>query len=393
MLSVRLKRVLYAICFLFLSVLLLGSGAVGASNTVDQTGLTSYGEVYEINRDAAGTLYVSDYDAYEIWKVDPLSGAYTLYQNLGGVGVLDARPDSAGLIWWSDGVDTFGYVNASTTQQVRWEISEGQNLWGLAIDSSERVWLTESFGSGSLLYRFTPSTLELCAYDIPGGSSSYYLIFDAGYLWLANWGNDRILRFDTTKDQDQVTRWDISIEAQDVDPHGIALNQNGHLWWADKSQGTLGRLEPGEDRVTNYALPIGTRPYMLDTQAGVVWYTENLSDTVGMLDPAAATGSSVTVTRDTSTATESCSTLGAGTTTSIITSSGTLPWTASATTLVLDQADWKIFQLPSGSPNPIPYGITTSAGYSWVTVQSTQQLLRFPISQGGGTIYLPIILN
>ena len=49
------------------------------------------GTAYELNRDEDGTLWISDYDADEVWQVDPARGVYTIYHGIDAPS--DARHD------------------------------------------------------------------------------------------------------------------------------------------------------------------------------------------------------------------------------------------------------------------------------------------------------------
>ena len=65
---------------------------VGASNnltvakadgiTVREDSLAPTGIAYEINPDAHGNLWITDYGANQIWRVHPATGAVTVYSGL-----------------------------------------------------------------------------------------------------------------------------------------------------------------------------------------------------------------------------------------------------------------------------------------------------------------------
>ena len=57
----------------------------------EETPLNIDGSAYEINIDAAGNLWISDYGADEIWQVNPATAAYTIYQGIQAPS--DARRD------------------------------------------------------------------------------------------------------------------------------------------------------------------------------------------------------------------------------------------------------------------------------------------------------------
>jgi streptogramin lyase len=53
--------------------------------------LNPSGSAFEVNRDAQGRLYVSDYNAGEIWLLDPVKRLFTRYSGFSLPG--DARSD------------------------------------------------------------------------------------------------------------------------------------------------------------------------------------------------------------------------------------------------------------------------------------------------------------
>jgi len=103
--------------------------ASAASLSVQEISLTSYGEAYEVNLGSDGYLYVSDLTAKQIWRLNPNDLSVKKYQL--AIQVLDARPDSAGNIWFTDGSPTFARLNQNTNQAVSWEVPITHNLQGL----------------------------------------------------------------------------------------------------------------------------------------------------------------------------------------------------------------------------------------------------------------------
>jgi streptogramin lyase len=362
---------------LVFAMALLMAVVVGAGSlVVEEADLSSSGEVYEIDRDAQSTLFISDSGAREVWRVDA-TGAYTIYTNPSTV--VDAQPDSDGNIWWTDGATYFGRIDVPTHTVTTWEVGLFQNLGGLALDDQDRVWLTQAFGPN--LYRFDPDLAagQLCTYTLPDGGYSDYILYNEGTVWLASWGDPRILRLDTAAATEQLTYWQIA-EA-DSRPKGMALDPLGHLWWADFGLSALGRLEPSLDRLTIYALPVGTRPQMVTTNGNQVWYTEfsgGSPGTVGQLDPAVAQGLTVTLLVDTATVTPLCGDLTPLDAQPVTVSSGQLDWVAGTAVPVVDDDGWTVYQQ---GPGYKPYGIAASSGYLWTAVQESQsqKLLRYAV--------------
>lgn len=369
-------------------LLLIGAASVTAVGlVVQEANLAPGGQAYEINRSLTGTLYVSDNQANEIWRIDPISGAYTVYQ---GITPQDAKPDANGDIWWADGAEVFGRINVQADTKTTWAagLAGEVNLWGVAFDADGYTWLSEWFGFSSRLFRFNSTNNELCSFTPTGGFSSYYLIHDDGELWLGNWAANRIMRFDTTSYT--LDTWQLT---GDHNPVGMAADGSGNLWWADApaglvswrtppgytaplvptTVGSLNFLEPVFNRLTTYTLPAGTNPQWVGLAGSTVWYTENDADTVGVLDPALASGTQSTLTYSNQTLTADCVNLAVSTPTSISTRTGTLSFTQGTWSPVLNSEGWTVFQAPAGAS---PFGLTHHAGTTWITDRGRQKLIK-----------------
>ena len=116
-----------------------------------------------------------------------------------------------------------------------------------------------------------------------------------------------IVQFDTTGHT--VVYWDIGNTAA---PRGSAADAAGAIWWATRSR-KLGRLEPATNTVTTFTLPDAGQPnnaipYMVAVHDGKIWYTAQGDEvgTLGVLDPALATGSASTARRRTFDSAETC---------------------------------------------------------------------------------------
>jgi streptogramin lyase len=335
-----------------------------------ETSLAAGGTVYEVNRGGETYVYVSDSGAGEIWVVTAATGAYTRYTGLAGA--TDARPESDGDVWWTDSGTKFGRVNAGAGTVTRWNLLDldpqgTYDLGGLALDANGVLWMTESFGSTSKLWQFTPGSAQLCYYGISGGTVSQYVAQRDGALWFANWSNDRLVRF--SPGNNQLNYWKMPAGFME----GLALDAAGNVWAADSSAGDLYRYEPGANRLTTYGLPSGTTPHVVAPSDAGIWYSEG-SGTVGYLDPTLATGSASTPAAGFQNVNApTCVSFGSGATTAVSKSTGNLAWTASSWTTVAAPAGWQLYDLPDSST---PYGIAPSAGYVWVGDQGRQKLIR-----------------
>lgn len=357
------------------TLLTLGRAAPAQANMgVGETTTSPSGALWEINRDAGGTLYISDYLQPAIFVVNPTTGAYTRYTfSLSTPFVVapgDAKPDSSGNIWWADYYSAFGRLNPDTLQVTYWEVLSSLNLApaGFAFDSTGRLWFTQY--NRTQLLRFNPSTNELCRFEVGGNGN--YLISYGNRLWLGDSQAKRLLRFDPASNQ--LFWWNLGGSAS---PQGLAFDADGMLWWADAQvPARIGRLNPNTNQATFYTgLPINAHPVVVTPGVEVVWYTDDYG-TAGFVDPARASGTTTTLSTGSSTVSPTCSTVSAATQT-VTKATGTFSFPTVTWTLLSGTPTGLTVYTPAGS-TPAPYGLAFSAERIWITDQSRLTLSRTP---------------
>jgi streptogramin lyase len=360
-----------------LTLILMISLAGASSPMVLETNLAPSGVVYEINPDAQGNLWVTDNGANEIRRVNPATGVYTIYHDMSHAN--DARMDASGNVWWTNYQDPhLGRIAVNTGMLTTWPLSLAGAPLGTAFDDAGHVWVSDETLPN--VYRFDPTTSEVCTYsysDADGDSA--YLVWYAGSVWLGDDAGARIIKLDPVGNV--FTIWQLAAGAH---PEGLAIDESGNFWWSD--QGTpagLARLEPTINRLTSYTLPVSTTPEMIFVSNGNVWYTGN---TVGVLNPTAASGITSTLAVTTTPVTPSCSTA-VGTDSAVVTSVGNMVWTSNVYTRSTPAAGWTVYQLP---PNASPWGIAVSGGRVWFTDQGRQVLAQMDSRY---RVYVPIMFK
>jgi streptogramin lyase len=367
----------------------------------DEAGLSATGTPYQVNLAPDGALLVSIDGTNEIWRIDPNTGAYTIYraQYPDVTDLSDAHGDAVGNIWfagWSDGL--LGRIAGGSL--TRWDLPSDYP-WGIAVDAGGRVWVTDA--ATGALYRFKPGSGvsgQLTCYFLPSGGVSTYVLAGAGDLWLGDALNGRILRvpLDDAGNPGQAEVW----EVPGAEPEGMALDAGGRLWWADPGLDRLARLTPGDpasldsDPVTLYAPPVaGSNPLVVQIGGDAVWYTDGSTitqsgiGTSGWLDPAAAVGDVISAGAGTASLIESPACGGAvnGRTAQLAISGGSLSWSTTLWAGVVEGGGWSIHRLPAGGN---PYGIALVGGSPWVVDQGRRVLAR-PGAEPLRTSYLPLV--
>src|SRR5512143_755430 len=95
----QLARVAFLLCLPAL-FLLAARIALADGIPAQEAGLNPAGIAYQVNPDAGGNLWISDYGAYEVWRVDPATSVYTIYRGMANV--TDARKSTSQEVWWVD---------------------------------------------------------------------------------------------------------------------------------------------------------------------------------------------------------------------------------------------------------------------------------------------------
>lgn len=396
----RMKKILAVFAPLIIGLLVVTVVLAGASSlSLEETSLVPIpaGEAYEVNLGSDGFLYVSDNKAIQIWRMDPNDpqADVDIYR-LGALGVSDARPDSTGDVWFTDGATGYARFNPSTSQGKSWTVPELHNLGSLTFDSSGKLWMAEYFGSVSKIYSFAPLSSELCTYTLPeDGSLSDYILYNQDQLWFANHKFQMIYNLDISEDPVQATWWQIPYA--DSLPVGIALDSLGNLWWADSGLGALAKLDPQTNIMTHYDLPNASKPKMLTVQNNAVWYTAWYSPTsaaapgyFGELLPQNAIGTSVGLDKYSSPISRKCNNWGPGSNLTVVHTTAPTEWSPGDVTDLINTSAWHVYQLPSNSD---PWGITFANDQMWMVDQGRQKLMRFPFIVGAIKAYLPTVLR
>ncbi len=128
MLKERLLSILITAVLSFSGVLLLALGVASSLTiakadgiTVQEDSLDPTGHAYEINPDTHGNLWITDYRANQIRKIQPATGAVTVYSGLANPS--DARLDAAGMVWLTNAGNTdLERISPGTSTVTSWKL-------------------------------------------------------------------------------------------------------------------------------------------------------------------------------------------------------------------------------------------------------------------------------
>ena len=370
---------------LLLALGLLGAfihftGIASASTQADlnalEMDLANGGGAYEIDLDLNGNLWISEYVNKELWQVNPATEVYTIYPLSGTPS--DAHVDSNGNIWWAD-TENFRISRLSPSPAngiTSWEFPFSGDLYGLEVESAEKIWVSDVGIGYPYLYLLDLSYPRVCTYTLPMDGSAGYLLFQDGALWFGDSENARVYRLGP--DFTQYTYW--QLPALSV-PEGLTFDSYGNLWLAISIFGKLDRLEvdPNTDNgvLSRFSIPTGNGflPEMVASIGGYLWYGELGVGTLGRLDPDLASHTTSNLTGMQLPAASDCSPIQPSGPVTVHPTSDPAAFTSNLYTTRIDSAGWLIYDLPDGS---WPWGIAYRDGDAWIVDNARQKLIHVP---------------
>lgn len=381
------------VVILLLMVLLFSAVMSARANWLaGEAVLNEGGSPYEINPDSVGGLWITDYSAGEIWRVDSATGGYDLYKlaYTEEPHPSDARR-SGDYFWWVDaGEGIIGRAKVLDGEYTFWLVPEVIGFYGTAVDASGRLWFTDGFTDH--LYRLdlspTPDD-ELCTYKLPYGRYSDYLVILNGYLWLSIYDDTgyptlaHLLRVNIGTNAYQ--SWLLSDNSA---PYGLAVDNEGDLWFSDFSFISLNEFDPDTNQLTSYEIPLGGSPQMIALEGNRVWYGGS-NGFIGVLDPAAAGSTVTTLSPSNDTLSSGCKEISPSDPAYLqMESYQSVEWTWDSYPTLVDANGWKIFSMPSGAD---PQGIAYQNGNIYVVDNSRQMLVKLPVELQ--YVFLPLIMR
>jgi streptogramin lyase len=358
--------------------LLAGLGRASADLPAGGADLGPGSEPYEINVDASGRLWISEYGAGQARHVDPATGVYTLYTGLPAA--LDAQLDGSGQLWWAGYEDkSLGWLDPATGAGVTYTV-DIVNPWNFAFDDSGKLWIMDDGVPG--ITTFEPQTESECFFELPNAGGGAHNRYRNGALWVSDWMSDAILRITTTTNV--ATRWSIT-DTADTSPYDLDFEADGTVWFADTSLGRVMRLEPDTNEITAFGPAELSSPATVLVQGSKTWYTDYFYGTLGFIEPAVSTSTGAwTVTPEVTTLTSSCYTNTTAFTFTAGISTGTLLFDSLVLTSTVT-AQGTTYHLPADNG---AWGLARLGGDLWVTGYANDRLYRVEIFK---KLFLPLV--
>lgn len=369
----RLHHRRYILVFLILVLVLLSLVSITWAIAVStfEFNLNPGGRAYEVFQDSSGQLWISDWGAGEIWRIDPINQVYIKYQGISGAS--DAKIDANGDLWWTDSKNNdLGRLDLDLNTADIWALSGNvSQTVGLALDpSNNAVWTTDEVNP--IIHRFKPDTEEMCAYEVPDGGASTYILANSGRVWIGDWINNRIVALDPT-----IQEFEIFYLPKGNNPnlYGIVVDNENHIWWADQYQNFIGRLSPSSKTIITYTIgPSYAGPTVLATDRERIWVSTSIG-WIARLTPEKINKLSTPITTTVKPANVLCNEPVVRAQKHIasneITDKG---WTIQFIDLSSETLGWLYYQLPVGSD---VWGITASGQDVFIVDWGRQKLIWF----------------
>lgn len=388
---------------------------VQAALPVEEAGLGQGSQVYEVNPDGQGGLWISDWGTSngltgKVWRINT-SDSSVVYYDVPGLPT-DAR-GAGDYFWWIDGGTGLigraevGIANETTVASETWVIPFEENiyepvLYGSMVDSSGRLWATDAFYE--YFYRLTlgqdPNPDSLCTFELPNLGGASYLAYQHPFLWIGDNANSILYRLDVTDETFSFLSWTLSGISS---PIGMVVDSDGDLWYADYYLSAVAELDPdwqgdAEGKLSSYPIGNYLTAITLTIEGSHIWFTGNDSPIIGMLNPNQAYHMDEILTTNKGQFSVTCVDLAPvpGTLTRTI---DTLTWDAPAD-YPLDTLGYglQVYAIPPDLSGAIPlqsspWGVAYQNGKIWVADTGRMKLLQIDplLADNPSFVYIPLI--
>jgi virginiamycin B lyase len=283
-------------------------------------------------------------------------------------GLMLPAVDQRGNVWFGEmASNQLARLDPRTGMITTWTPPQGEDgIMGITIDTQGNIWFAEQ--NANYIGRFDPARQSFRTFSFGSGKSHRVglqdLQFDAsGRLWFTEMVAGRIGWLYPASGAFQTWVLPTSSSGTPLYPYGLAVTQDGQIWFGTFSGGVVGHLDPTTGRVLLYHLANpGEQIYSMAADGrGRIWYTELQFGKLGMID--AGTGKITELKVPT--------TLGNPEDLhSIVVANGDVWFTSSGANALVryspDDGTYTFFQLPV--PGSVPFGLAlASADTLWFT--------------------------
>lgn len=215
-----------------------------------------------------------------IARLDPKTGAFRRFEIDAGTNPHNLIIDARGMVWYAGNRNgMIGRLDPKDGTITRYPMPDStvRDPHTLVFDPAGDIWFSAQ--QAGFVGRLATRTgkIDLIKLDrLPSGRSTlpYGIVMDAkGTPWFCEFGSNALVRINPKTLA--LTRFPLAHER--TRPRRIAATSDGAIWYVDYSRGFLGRLEPANGHVKEWASPSGpaSLPYgMAVDDADRLWYVE-----------------------------------------------------------------------------------------------------------------------
>jgi virginiamycin B lyase len=197
----------------------------------------------------------------------------------------DPAVGPVGSLWFTGMYsNTLGRFDLKTGKTREYPLNiPNSGVHGLVADLDGNIWFTANFKG--YIGKLDPRTGKVKEYPMPDPAARdpHTLIFDpAGVLWFTVQGGNFIGRLDPRAGTIRLKR----SPTPNSKPYGIVINAKGIPVFCEFGTNKLASIHPDTMEITEYLLPEGARPRRLTVgPANMIYYTDYARGYLGRLDP------------------------------------------------------------------------------------------------------------
>jgi len=381
------KKALIIIILLFF-LLLIPLSVHAATITLDEVSLSP-----KINGYNASGVYIAPDenifvvdDLNELWKIEPVSGAYSKFL-IGGYNLADIVITPEGNLWWSDNAMNFGFLDMKTNQIHFASIDTSQfteppqplNIGPITYYDST-VWLASWAVTNYGLFGVTGT--DICLYEFPVGLFAADLIELGGIIWGIDWDHESLFRFDPVSHDLKFIEYE-----GNIGQYSNMQSDENFIWWIeDAVDGKIFRFDIITESLVSFSLPSGSHPRNIFIKGGIIWYTDTTGG-FGRLDPDLSIADTMELSKvNAEIRTHVCKTVDFFNY-PIPPSIGIFDWGEVDSTVTSPQVGLEYYSLPSESE---PFGVGISSNNVWVSDRGRQKLIKMQL-EVDYKIFLPLL--
>ena len=202
--------------------------------------------------------------------------------------------DRNGIVWFTESnASKLARFDPNTGNFTEYKVPGVGDMWGITIDASGDVWLTqyslkgsvspggviEPGGSGNLV-RFNPNTGNFTVIPVPTtGAFPFRVITDSGgRVWFTELLGDQIGCYDPSTGKMQV----YPVPAEYAGPAELTFDSHGMLWFTEAYNESVARFDPQTDTFMEYHFYsidpnqyVGSPVGIAVTSDGIVWVADH----------------------------------------------------------------------------------------------------------------------